>query len=61
MTDIGIFIFGCCVFGITLTSTLVCVIGPSNSSVKDREMIESANQELHGELIDLDRRKRLAS
>jgi hypothetical protein len=41
MTDIGTFIFGCCVFGLALAATVAATIGTSQSRTRDGESLKN--------------------
>ena len=40
MSDIGISMVGCCVFGVVLASTLACFLGPSQQSVGTEKLMK---------------------
>jgi len=45
MTDIGIFILGCCVFGVALAATMAATIGTSQSRTGEREIFKMNERE----------------
>lgn len=52
MTDIGIFIFGCCVFGIAITATMALVIGPSHpeTTPEEKRKLAAAGREMQDQI-----------
>lgn len=50
MSDIGIFIIGCGVFGTALAATMVILIGPSIPNVDEQEVLKDvSSQDTHRE------------
>lgn len=45
MSDIGIFIFGCCVFGIALISTAALIIGGSYPETEKGDVYKAIDHE----------------
>lgn len=45
MSDIGIFIFGCCVFGVVLAATMVSILGPAQPDIDEQKVLRSLRDE----------------
>ncbi len=61
MSDIGIFMFGCCVFGIAIAATIASIIGPSQKSSSTEEQNELATKGRELQEKNRESSKKLAS